>query len=226
MCGRFTLHHSWAEVHAAMSIIPESDTGRNTAARYNITPTQDVLFVAQGKDGDVEVMEGRWWLVPVWAKEMPKYPLFNARSETAHEKSSFKASFKSKRCLIPADGFYEWTKAADGGKDPHYIHLPDQQPFAFAGLWAVNKQIDDEPIVSCTILTAKPDPAIADIHDRMPIILQDGAQDEWLDPETPVDDARELLKHHRGGELVHYRLGRAVNSNKAKGEELIAHYWT
>lgn len=218
MCGRFTLHHSWAEVHAAMSIIPAADAGRNTAARYNITPTQDVLFVAQGKDGENVVMEGRWWLVPVWAKEMPKYPLFNARSETAHEKSSFKASFAKKRCLIPADGFYEWTKAEDGGKDPHYIHLPDHQPFAFAGLWAHNRQLD---VTSCTILTAKPDPAIADIHDRMPIILQDGAQDEWLDPDTPVDDARDLLTHHRGGELVHYRVGREVNSNRAQGSGLI-----
>lgn len=91
----------------------------------------------------------------------------------------------------------------------------------FAGLWAANKQIDDEPIVSCTILTAKPDPAIAHVHDRMPIILQDGAQDEWLDPETPVEDARELLTHHRGGELQDYRVGRTVNSREAAGPELI-----
>lgn len=218
MCGRFTLHHTWAEVHEAMSIIPDGDAGRNTAARYNITPTQDVLFLAQGKDGDVEVKEGRWWLVPAWAKEMPKYPLFNARSETAHEKSSFKAAFASKRCLIPADGFYEWTKADDGGKDPHHIHLPDHEPFLFAGLWAYNKPLD---ILSCTILTSKPDPAVADIHDRMPIILQDDAFDEWLDSDTPVHDAKELLKLHRGAELVHHRVSRGVNSNKAHGRKLI-----
>lgn len=221
MCGRFTLHHTWAEVHAALSLIPDAEAGRNTPARYNITPTQDVLFLAQDKDGEIVLKEGRWWLVPVWAKELPKYPLFNARSETAHEKSSFKASFASKRCLIPADGFYEWTKGEDGGKDPHYIHLPDQQPFAFAGLWAVNKQIDNETIVSCTILTAEPDPAIADIHDRMPIILQDDVQTDWLNPNTSVDDARKLLKHHRGGELQHYRVDRAVNSNRATGPELV-----
>lgn len=222
MCGRFTLQYSWQEVHAALSIIPDADAGRNTAARYNITPTQDVLFVGRGKTGDVEVMEGRWWLVPLWAKEIPKYPLFNARSETAHQKSSFKLAFQYKRCLIPADGFYEWTKELDDEgkeyKQPHYIRPADEKPFMFAGLWAYNKTLD---MLSCAILTAKPDPAIADIHDRMPIILQDGVFEEWMDPETPVDDTRELLKHHRGGELVHYRVGTDVNSNRAQGSGLI-----
>lgn len=218
MCGRFTLHHSWAEVHAAMSIIPADDRGRNTGARYNITPMQDVLFVASDTEGTPVVMEGQWWLVPHWAKEKPKWALFNARSEDAHKKPAFRDAFKSKRCLIVADGFFEWTKGEDGGKDPHHIFLPDHEPFAFAGLWAHNDALD---VTSCTILTAAADPAIAHLHDRMPIILKDDVHAAWIDRGTSVDEARALLKERRDGELISNRVGRAVNSNRAKGPELI-----
>ena len=141
MCGRFTLEYSWAEIHKAFDLIPVSAAGRNDPPRYNIAPTQDVGFLHH-RDGETIVEDGRWWLVPFWAKEIPKYPLFNARSETAHEKSSFREAFKSKRCLIPASGYYEWTKAEDGGKDPHLIHLPEKEPFLFAGLWAHNNILE------------------------------------------------------------------------------------
>ena len=201
-----------------MSIIPGRPTERNTPARYNIAPTQDVLFLATGEDG-LTVKEGRWWLVPFWAEEIPKYSLFNARSEDAHKKPSFRDAFKSKRCLVFGDGFYEWTKnPEDEGRDPHHIHLPDQEPFGFAGLWAHNDALD---ITSCTILTATADPAIEHIHNRMPIILQPDVYEQWIDPETSVDDARDLLTKHRGGQLQSFRVGRKVNSSKTEGPELI-----
>ena len=218
MCGRFTLKYSWAEIHAAIDIIPSSAAGRNDPPRYNIAPTQDVGFVCQREDA-VQVKDGRWWLVPFWAKEIPKYPLFNARSETAHEKSSFREAFKSKRCLIPASGYYEWTKAEDGGKDPHLIHLPDHEPFLFAGLWAHNSHLD---ITSCTILTAAADPAIAPLHHRMPIVLNRSGWTQWLDSDVSVDDARALLEDNRGNELISYQVDRAVNSSRASGESLIS----
>lgn len=216
MCGRFTLEYSWAEIHKLMSIIPASAAGRNDPPRYNIAPTQEVGFLID-REGEVELRDGRWWLVPFWAKEMPKYPLFNARSETAHEKSSFREAFKSKRCLIPASGYYEWTKADDGGKDPHLIHLPEKQPFLFAGLWAHNSNLE---ITSCTILTAEAHPAIAHLHHRMPIVLNQDSWQAWLAADTTVDEARDLLNDNRGEEFVSYRVGRAVNSSKASGEEL------
>ena len=101
MCGRFTIQYTWAEYYEALNLIPQSESGRNDPPRYNVAPTQDVGFVYK-HDGEPKVQNGRWWLVPFWAKEIPKYPLFNARSETAHEKPSFREAFKSKRCLIPA----------------------------------------------------------------------------------------------------------------------------
>ncbi|NKB52105.1 MAG: SOS response-associated peptidase [Rhizobiaceae bacterium] len=217
MCGRFTLEYSWAEIHDAIDLIPTSAAGRNDPPRFNIAPTQQVGFLSQ-RDDEISVQDGRWWLVPFWAKEIPKYPLFNAHSETAHEKSSFRESFKSKRCLIPASGYFEWTKAADGGKDPHLIHLPDKQPFLFAGLWAHNSNLD---ITSCTILTAAAHPAIEHLHHRMPIVLGQSSWSDWLSADTSVASARQLLEFNRGGELVSYPVGREVNSSRASGASLV-----
>lgn len=216
MCGRFTQEHTWAELHEIMSIIPASAAGRNDPPRYNIAPTQDVAFLAE-HDGNRVVKDGSWWLIPFWAKERPKYPTFNARSETAHEKSSFRESLKSRRCLIPASAYYEWTRADDGGKDPHYIHLPDREPFCFAGLWAHNTALD---ITSCTILTAAAAPQIEHLHHRMPIILRESAFAPWLSEHTSPDQVQELYTQNRGSELQNYRVGRAVNKNTAKGAEL------
>lgn len=223
MCGRFTLHHTWAEVHAAMSIIPDAEAGRNTPARYNITPTQNVLFLAS-HNGSPAVNEGRWWLVPHWADDMPKWKLFNARSEEAHDKASFRDAYKTGRCLVLADGYYEWTKEIDPDgeeyKQPHYIYLPDNRPFAFAGLCAVNTRIDDEPIISCTILTAAADPAIEHLHKRMPIILDAATHQDWIDAEMPVSDARELLAKNHGAELQSHRVSRDVsNTGKKRVDE-------
>lgn len=218
MCGRFTIQHSWAVYYDALNLIPAEAKGRNDPPRYNVTPTQQVGFVSKDKDGRLSVQDGRWWLVPFWAKELPKYPLFNARSETADSKSSFREAFKSKRCLIPASSYYEWTKAEDGGKDPYNIHLPDNEPFFFAGLWAHNYNLD---VTSCTILTAAAAPQIAHLHDRMPIIPKEGVWEEWLDAGTKVEDAKALLDNNRGSELVSYRVARAVNSNKASGSHLV-----
>lgn len=218
MCGRFTIQYSWAEIHAQLdSFIPKAAAGRNDPPCYNVAPTQDVGFVCE-QDGERVVKDGRWWLVPFWAKEVPKYPMFNARSETAAKKPSFREAFKSKRCLIPAGGYYEWTKADDGGKDPHHIHLPDQAPFFFAGLWAHNDSLN---IISCTILTAPAAPEIAHLHDRMPIILKHSALNEWLNTKTSVDDAHSLLVQNHGSSLKCYRVGRVVNSSRAKGAELM-----
>ena len=200
-----------------MSIIPSSAKGRNDPPRYNVAPTQDVGFVCQDGD-DLVVKDGRWWLVPFWAKEIPKYPMFNARSETAHEKYSFREPFKSKRCLIPATAYYEWTVGEDGKKDPHYISLPDKEPYFFAGLWAHNSHLD---ITSCTILTSEADPKIEHLHHRMPVILKEAAWNDWISKDTNVDDARSVLLQNRGSELVSYRVGRAVNSSRAEGSELI-----
>lgn len=153
---------------------------------------------------------------------MPKYALFNARSEDAETKPAFRDSFKTKRCLIPADGFYEWTKNPDdGGKDPWHIFMPGQTPFSFAGLWAYNPALD---ITSCTILTTAAAEPMRQLHDRQPIILDPAVYDAWLDPATSVPDAKALLTHDLDGQLEFYRVSRAVNATRGAGDraEMIA----
>lgn len=218
MCGRFTQFGPWSDVQKLYRLTLEADRARNTAPRYNIAPTQDVLFVHLDQDGRQTVEEGRWWLVPFWAKEIPKWAMFNARSEDAEKKPAFREAFKSKRCLIPADGFYEWTKGEDGKKDPWFIHLPDNEAFSFAGLWAHN---DNLGVTSCTILTAAAEQPVKQLHNRMPIILDTAAYDAWLDPETPVTQAKELLRQNLDGQLTFHRVGRQVNSSRYQGEDAI-----
>ena len=219
MCGRFTRFHTWSDIHQMYSLLRPEERGRNTEAHYNIAPTDPVEFVVNAGDGSYQVMEGMWWLVPLWAKEKPKYPMFNARSESADTKSSFRDAWQSRRCLIPASGFYEWTKSEDGGRDPWFIHLPETAPFSFAGLWARNSALD---ITSCTVLTMAAGKPVSQLHDRQPVILAEDAYDEWLDPKTPADDLKPLLNRNLDSELVFHRVGREVNKNTAEGRSLIA----
>lgn len=220
MCARFTRFHPWRDVLAMYRLLPTAEAGRNTEAQYNIAPTDDVLFVA-ADDGDAwKVREGRWWLVPWWAKELPRAPMFNARSEEADRKPAFRDALKEKRCLIPADGFYEWTKGEDGGRDPWFLHLPDTRPFSFAGLWAYNRALD---VTSCTILTAAAVAPVTKVHDRMPVILEQSVYEAWLDPATPAAEAKALLSRNLDGDLLFHRVDRQVNSSKFEGgTELIA----
>lgn len=214
MCGRFTRYLSWSEIHRLYRLTAPADTGRNTEPRYNIAPTEDVLFVTAGDDGIHKLREGRWWLVPWWAKEMPKGAMFNARIETVDTSGAYKDAFKSKRCLVPADGFYEWTKSpADGGKDPWHIFLPGPMPFSFAGLWAHNDKLG---ITSCTIITMPAAEPMRQLHDRQPAILDPTVYDAWLDPATPEPKA--LLDCNLDGELQFHRVSREVNSTKDRSD--------
>lgn len=215
MCGRYTQVRPWREI-VRLYRLTDQDAERNTAARYNIAPTQEVPFIHLAREGSQTVSQGRWWLVPHWAKELQsKYPMFNARSEDAEKKPAFRGSYKSKRCLIPADGWYEWTKAEDGGKDPWFIHLGDMEPFSFAGLWAYNTNLE---VTSCTILTAAAVAPIDTVHGRMPIVLSPEHYDAWLDPATSVQDAKALLSDNLGSSCQFHRVGRAVNSSKTESD--------
>ncbi|PLW74930.1 SOS response-associated peptidase [Cohaesibacter celericrescens] len=219
MCGRFILKSAWSEIYDMFNLILPEDVKRNVPARYNIAPTTDVLYVIE-QEGARHLAQGRWWLVPHWAKDLQnKYPMFNARSEEAHAKPSFRHALKYGRCLIPADGYYEWTtNESDKKKDPHVLHLPDFKPFAFAGLSAYNATLD---IHSCSILTAPAVDEIKSIHHRMPVILKPSAFDAWLDQKTGVDEARGLLSEHLDSELISYRVDRVVGNARAMGPHLI-----
>ena len=179
MCGRFTLAVEEGELQAEFQGI---DFPTQFARRYNIAPSQPVLAIPN--DGKHTADFFIWGLIPSWAKD-PSIGnrLINARAETLAEKPSFKASFKHKRCLILADGFYEWkptpgTKA----KAPHYIQMKSAKPFSLAGLWAEWQNSDGGELRSCTIITTVPNELMAPIHNRMPAIIQPGDRNAWLDP--------------------------------------------
>ena len=179
MCGRFTLAVEDGELQAEFEGI---DFPTQFAPRYNIAPSQPVLAIPN--DGKHKADFFLWGLIPSWAKD-PSIGnrLINARAETLAEKPAFKGSFKHKRCLILADGFYEW-KAATGtkGKVPHYIQMKSAGPFGFAGLWAEWRNSDGAELRSCTIITTGPNELMAPIHNRMPAIIRPEDRTTWLDP--------------------------------------------
>ncbi|MGI2036285.1 SOS response-associated peptidase [Rhizobium panacihumi] len=190
----------------------------NMPPQYNIAPTQSVYFAHRDKAGAIEVDYGRWWLVPFFAKELPKAAMFNARIETVDTSGAFRAPFNSKRCLIPADGYFEWTTSAeDGKKDPWLLQMPEGKGFSFAGLWAHNEKLG---VTSCTIITAPAVPHIAHIHTRMPIILDPACYSAWLDTDIKGKDAKALLLDRQiDDELVFHRVGREVNSSRYDGTD-------
>jgi putative SOS response-associated peptidase YedK len=153
-------------------------------ASYNIAPSQSVAAICQLPDLDLQLRWLRWGLIPAWAKD-PKigYKLINARAETVAEKPSFRAAFRQRRCLIPADGFYEWQQV-EGSRHshPYFIGLQDKRPFAFAGLYERWESPDGENFDTCTIVTTAANEVLAPIHDRMPVILSPQKYAQWLDP--------------------------------------------
>lgn len=173
-------------------------------------------FITAGENGNQRLRQGRWWLVPFWAKEMPKAAMFNARIESVDTAPAFRDAFKSKRCLIPADGFYEWTiSPADKKRDPWHIFQPDHEPFSFAGLWAYNSKLD---VTSCTIVTGPASDPMKQLHDRQPVILDPQVYDAWLDPATLTEAAKQLLHVNLDGQLQFYRVSRDVNASVKDGK--------
>ena len=189
MCGRFTLRLPPAELAEMFQVLREIET----VPRYNIAPTQQIAAV-RSNDGHRELTMLKWGLIPSWSKDDKiGARLINARGETVSEKPSFRAAFKRRRCLIPADGFYEWKKLSGKSKQPYLIGMKDEAPFAFAGLWEHWGKGADGSIESCTIITTTPNELLADIHDRMPIILPVDHWDVWLDHEITEAAALQSL---------------------------------
>ncbi len=188
MCGRFVQSHDasfYADVFQVESIRTEM-----LSSSYNVAPTDSVYAVAE-HDGERLLGAFRWGLIPWWAKDRKIGARnINARAETAAEKPAFRDSFVKRRCLIPADGFYEWQRLPKG-KLPHYIHRADDRPLALAGLWATWKDPESgDRVRTCTILTGRPNDLVADIHDRMPVILPEDSWSAWLDRDN--QDRQEL----------------------------------
>ena len=187
MCGRFT-QAAPGEVIAELFELPAVP---DLAPRYNIAPTQAVAVVRQAAGGRRELVQLHWGLIPSWAKDRSiGSRMINARAETVAEKPAFRAALRSRRCLVVADGFYEWQRLG-ARKQPYFIRLDDGRPFAFAALWERWVSEGPEPVESCAILTTAANEAIAPIHDRMPVILDTEDHGVWLDP--GITDAAKLL---------------------------------
>lgn len=181
----------------------------NFAANYNAAPTQDLPVVRRGKEGEARLSLIRWGLVPHWSKDGPSgaKPLINARAETAAEKPTFRSALKRRRALIPADGFYEWSKAEDGSKQPWYITRTDGAPLVFAGLWERWGE-GEETVDSFAILTNQAGPDIAALHHRCPVIVETPDFSAWLDPQT---DPQGFFGAQREGKLTARKVSTRVN---------------
>ncbi len=213
MCGRFALF-SPEEILAAMFGV-EGD--RFPPASYNIAPSRDVAAVRIAPEGRAgrELALLRWGLIPSWAKDPAiGYRMINARVETAPEKPAFRSAFRRRRCLVPADGFYEWQKAG-ARKQPYYVRMADGKPFAFAGLWE-QWEGPDGAVASCTLLTTGANDLVAPIHDRMPVILSPGDFGSWLDPDVRDPAALlPLLKPFPPGAMAAFPVRTLVNNPSA-----------
>lgn len=236
MCGRFVSSSSPQQIaeHFAAAY-----SGEPLPESYNVAPTDDVYGVITGRDGQRRVAVFHWGLVPVWAKDAKVgSKMINARAETVATNGAFKPLMRTHRCIVPMDGFYEWTAADPGAavttakrgkppKQPIYVTRRDGRPLAVAGLWTTWRDRTAGPdapwLHSCTVVTTAANATMSTIHDRMPVVLPQRAWDEWLDPaNTDVESLAALLGPPPDGLLTMRAVGSDVNNVRNNGPELIA----
>ena len=214
MCGRYTLAATDPATLRDRFGLGESIEIR---PRYNVAPTDDVLAVIGGSEGRHAALL-RWGLVPHWADDLASGARrINARAETVATTPAFRDSFAHRRCLVIADGFYEWEKLPDGAKQPWHITLATGAPFAFAGLWAAWHAPTGETVRTCAIITTAASPVLAPIHDRMPVILDRDDEGRWLDSGAPADVLTGLLRPLPDAAMALRPVSRAVNDARYDG---------
>lgn len=217
MCGRFTLTPEASQI---LTAFPDLAVPDNLVPRYNVAPTDAVLVVTR-RDHHRVLERMRWGLIPSWTKDVKRAPpLINARADSLN-KPAFRAAFKKRRCLVLADGFYEWRKEGKKRR-PFYVRLSSGAIFAFAGLWEVTKDSQGMWIPSCTIITTEPNDVVRPLHDRMPAILPPDFYDQWLD--ATVDEAwlQALLGPYPSDEMTAYEVSPLVNSPRDDSPSCIA----
>ena len=230
MCGRFTHRLTWTQVHDLYRLTAPR-AALNLRARYNVAPTQKVAIIREAHDGR-ECIEARWGFIPAWSKDglAPKYNLFNAMGETVATKPSFRSAFKAgRRCIVSADGFIEWEQV---GKDKLPWHFSLQHaariepaPMALAGLYETWKgKVDgmDAEILSTTIITTTANELVGRVHDRMPVIIDEGQWDTWLNPKTTPEQAQEMIKPFPAYAMAERRVSIRVNSTRNDDAECLA----
>lgn len=218
MCGRFSLRASPDELleHFDLMNAPAWEP------RYNVAPTQNVGTVRRVRPGAREWAPLRWGLIPFGAPDPGVGArMINARSETIQTKPSFKWAFAHNRCLVPADGFYEWKRLPNGRKQPMYFGLATGGVFAFAGIWDRWVDPSGQEIESCAILTTRPNAAVEPIHDRMPVILAPESYETWLDPEANPDDLLDLARPYPADRMAGRPVNPVVNGTAVDGPECL-----
>jgi putative SOS response-associated peptidase YedK len=207
MCGRFALA---VDPNVLQQTFDLTSTP-TLSARYNIAPTQPIQIITDAQP--TALQSARWGLIPSWAKQIDMGSvLFNARGETLEEKPAFRTSFKRRRCLVPASGFYEWqAQLGSKSKTPIYIHLDQQDVFAFAGLWDTWTAPDGQIIQSCTIITTEPNDTLRPLHHRMAVILDRAEYGPWLSAEATPAELRAMIRSYPDGPIRTYAVGDAVS---------------
>jgi putative SOS response-associated peptidase YedK len=224
MCGRFVSGSPPDQIAAYFDATPSEAV---LAPSYNVAPTNDVYAVVEGPDGARRLEAFHWGLVPVWAKDIKTgLKMINARAETVATSNAYKHALRKRRCIIPADGFYEWQASPGQRKQPHYIHRLDGEPLAFAGLWESWRDKSAGPdapwLHSCTIITTTANDTMAAIHNRMPVILPPSAWSEWLAPgNDDMVSLGELLVPAPNKLLTMHPVSTDVNNVRVKDAHLV-----
>ncbi len=223
MCGRFTLKtppDQWGQL--LLPLLDIEAAKANWVPRYNVAPTQNIVAIAVDCESAERFTDYfRWGLVPSWAEDLSiGNRMINARAETIGEKPSFSGPLKTRRCLVIADGYYEW-KTEGKLKQPYWIHPADGGVFAMAGLWETNGRATGQPIKSCTIITTAANEKMSEVHDRMPVVLVDEALQSWLNQSLSVADATSLLKAAPEEFLEMQAVDRRVNNARVDDEDCL-----
>lgn len=214
MCGRFTLYHAYPRLADKMGVLSEGEV----PSRYNIPPGTWITAIRRTAHDESPVQTQLWWgYRPAWAKGKASQPI-NARVETVATSGYFRAAFQKRRCIVPADGWYEWDKTTEP-KTPHYLTRTDREPIAFAGIYAKR----DDGRLGCAIITEPARGTSQAVHERMPLILDDDSLDNWLDPDlTDRESLRNVVRHIDAELIEHWAVSTAVNKpGSDQGEELI-----
>ncbi len=219
MCGRFTQFSGPERLLCQFSL---NQPPRDLIPHYNIAPTQQIAIIREVVGLGRQLDYAHWGLIPSWSKSAKiSNHLINARAETIGEKPAFRHAYRHKRCLIPADGFYEWEKS-DNGKQPWWIAMADRSPFAFAGLWEHWESPEDDHLIeSCTIITTQSNAQLRPIHQRMPLIIAPERYGAWLDPVGEDPQQLQPLLTPFAGEFALHPVSRAVNSPLKDNPHLI-----
>ena len=220
MCGRYSLTDPERARTALSPLLDVDDLPEAAIPRYNIAPTQEAVIV---RNLDRRVLEmSRWGLVPSWAVDLSiGSRMINARSESVADKPAFRDSLRARRCLVPADGFFEW-RAAGKRKEPHFIHRAERQVFTLAGLWDIWRSPEGLQVMTYAVLTCRPNAVVAELHDRMPVIIEPADWDRWLATERmPPEALDDLFQPSEADDWVAEQVGEYVNKAGNEGPECV-----